>query len=107
MEQSKANAIPKQQYIDKIKELFGIENRQAESVYKKHFEVDGWIGKTKKQKKVFVWLKFQPDECNNCTMQSDFEFEYESYIQCYEQLLIEEAQKELHTANITIKRRHG
>lgn len=104
---SKANAIPKQQYIDKIKELFGIENRQAESVYKKHFEVDGWIGKTKKQKKVFVWLKFQPDECNNCTMQSDFEFEYESYIQCYEQLLIEEAQKELHTANITIKEEAG
>ncbi|AUB60880.1 hypothetical protein DSECCO2_308370 [anaerobic digester metagenome] len=104
---SKENAIPKQQYIDKIKELFGIEKRQAESVYKKHFEVDGWIGKTKKQKKVFVWLKFQPDECNNCTVQSDFEFEYESYIQCYEQLLIEEAQKELHTANITIKEEAG
>lgn len=103
---SKENALPKQQYIDKIKEVFGIETRQAESVYKKHFEVDKWIGKTKKQKKVHVWLKFQPEDCNYCNVQSDVEFEYEKYAQYYEQL-IEEAENALQIANIALKEEAG
>ncbi|EKF86932.1 hypothetical protein A994_01560 [Methanobacterium formicicum DSM 3637] len=101
------NAIPKQDYLNKIKELHGIRDRQAESVFKKHTEVHGWVGKTKRKRNVFVWLKFQPEECNNCNVQSDFKFEYESYVQYYEQLLIEESEKALQIANITMNEEVG
>jgi len=104
---NEANAIPKQDYLDKIMELQGIQKRQAENVLKKHIEVHGWVEKTKRNRNVFVWLKFQPDECNNCNVQPDFNFEYESYIQYYEQLLIEEAGNALQIANITFNEEVG
>lgn len=103
---NEVNAIPKQDYLDKIMELQGIRERQAENVLKKHNEVYGWVEKTRRNRKVFVWLKFQPEQCNNCNVQSDFKFEYEEYVQYYEKL-IEEAENALQTANIAIKEEVG
>ncbi|AUB55253.1 hypothetical protein BK007_03965 [Methanobacterium subterraneum] len=103
---NEAKAIPKQDYLDKIKEVQGIRDRQAENVLKKHTEVHGWVGKTKRNKNVFIWLKFEPKNCNNCNMQSDFKFEYGEYVQYYDKL-IGDAENSLQIANITIKEEAG
>lgn len=103
---NKENAIHKQMYIEKIMELMSIKQRQAENVFKEHFEVHQWIEKTKKDKKVYVWLKVIPEECNICNLQSGSSFEYEEYIKSYD-LLLKEAYFSLQTANIASHKEVG